>query len=513
MKDWLIDTLDKAYIDNDDIDKHLKFLDKFIPFKLLDWEKFIIAIIFGVKTKDEYKDPYFDEFFIQMGRGGGKNGLISALALDLISNIHNVKNYNIALVANTEDQAKVSFKEIYEWIQQNKALKQAIKYNKEEITFRLTNSTIYYVTSNPRSGDGGRLGAVIFDEVHEYENNKLINVHRDSLGKESIGRTFYISSDGFVRGGAIDDLKEKAKKQLTREEETPTFFPFIFKLDDISEVKDEKKWIKAIPRLSHSRSLLRTVRSSYQQAKRTPQRMENFLTKRMNIPYTSPYTTIRTKEEIMATSRLVEVPQGSIAIGAVDFSSLKDFTAVGLIFRVGDDLVLKHHTFIHESVLEVIDFNFPIMDAVEKGLVTIVKKEIYPIIPENMLRDWFIEESKKYRIIKIAADMYRVNALRDAFIEVGLPLETVRSGSVTDSKIYPELSKLFAEKRVVYGDDPMMRWYTNNTMVVNADKKGNKRFEKIDPIRRKNDGFSMFVHAFNFWNELPKEMEFNWEVF
>ena len=46
------------------------------------------------------------EFAIFMGRGGGKNGLISAISDFLSTPLHGVKEYHISIVANSEDQAK-----------------------------------------------------------------------------------------------------------------------------------------------------------------------------------------------------------------------------------------------------------------------------------------------------------------------------------------------------------------------------------------------------------------------
>ena len=40
----------------------------------------------------------------------------------------------------------------------------------------------------------------------------------------------------------------------------------------------------------------------------------------------------------------------------------------------------------------------------------------------------------------------------------------------------------------------MMRWYTNN-VYVDIDGKGNKTYKKIDPEKRKTDGFMALVHA------------------
>ena len=52
-----------------------------------------------------------------------------------------------------------------------------------------------------------------------------------------------------------------------------------------------------------------------------------------------------------------------------------------------------------------------------------------------------------------------------------------------------------------WGDDPMMRWYTNNTKVV-TDDKGNKTFRKIEAKRRKTDGFMALIHALSSESEL-----------
>ena len=46
-----------------------------------------------------------------------------------------------------------------------------------------------------------------------------------------------------------------------------------------------------------------------------------------------------------------------------------------------------------------------------------------------------------------------------------------------------------------------MRWYCNN-VYVDTDKKGNKSYLKIEPIKRKTDGFFAFLHAMSVEEEL-----------
>mgnify|MGYP001188996407 FL=1 len=82
-------------------------------------------------------------------------------------------------------------------------------------------------------------------------------------------------------------------------------------------------------------------------------------------------------------------------------------------------------------------------------------------------------------------------------------LEGIPSGYITHSKLHPIITKLFAENKLVFGDDKLMRWYCNN-VYVNTDRKGNKSYLKIEPIKRKTDGFFCFLHAMSVEEELQE---------
>ena len=43
---------------------------------------------------------------------------------------------------------------------------------------------------------------------------------------------------------------------------------------------------------------------------------------------------------------------------------------------------------------------------------------------------------------------------------------------------------MFAQHHLIFGDNPLMRWYTQN-VAVKIRKDGNKEYEKKEPIRRK----------------------------
>jgi len=150
-------------------------IERYFEIELVPWELFILALVHCY-----YEDgtPVFTEFFILVGRGNGKNKFISALTWYLTTHFHGIKGYNIDIIANSQEQAKTSFMDIYEMLELTWSKSKKFFYKtKETIVNTRTNSYIKYNTSNSRTKDGKRSACLVFDEVHEYEDWDLINVY------------------------------------------------------------------------------------------------------------------------------------------------------------------------------------------------------------------------------------------------------------------------------------------------------------------------------------------------
>lgn len=487
-----------VFIDSAKIYEAVRVIEDYFPFQLIHFQKFFISFVDGIYYKDS-GELVFDDFFGYMGRGAGKNGLISAICFYLLSDKHGIKNYDIDIIAMSEKQAKTSFEEVYGVIGDNKKLKQLFNRTKEEITYKKTNSTLRYNTSNAKTKDGGRPGAVIFDEVHQYENYDNIAVHIGGLGKVDKPRRFYITTDGEVRESVLDDMIEKSLRILRGEDAHNGFFPFIFRMDSKEEVDNPELWEKAIPRINYNKTLKRTVLKEYNDMNQSAQLKVAFFTKRMNLPMQNEAVAVASWDEIKATNQPIPDLIGQECIGAIDYADLRDFCSVGLLFKKDGKRIFIQHTFIHEKSLQMTKFNINIQEAVDLGLATIVKG--VPIIPEDVVYNWFAEQSEYYVIKKVVADRHRISALKDKFDKEGLELQGIASGYVTHSKLHPIITKLFAEGKLIFGDDKLMRWYCNN-VYVHTDSKGNKSYLKIEPIKRKTDGFFCFLHGMSVEEEL-----------
>lgn len=505
------------FFDEEKIDNAIKFSEKWY-FKLQPFQKFIIAFIFlflkqyDEDTNEEYITPYFKEFFITLGRGGGKNGLISAITNFFLTSFHGINKYDVSVVANSEEQAKVSFKEVYDMISDNELYikkgrsKAPFRRNKSEIEGLDTRSIFRYNTSNAKTKDGGREGCVIFDEVHEYENADIVNVKRGGLGKVPHGRTIYIGTDGKIREGFMDGLKDRALEILNGVDTEDRLFPFFCKLDDKEELKNPDLWEKANPMFhkplsSYSRNLHEEVFTEFKNLKRNPGNRVEFMTKRMNLPEEDQEKMIATKEEVLATNQEMPDLDNRQCIGGMDFASMKDFAAVGLLFRVDEKYIWLTHSFVRKGFLDTVKLQPDIYEWERKDLLTIVDE---PTIDPMHCVMWFVKMREKYGLEKVIMDNYRMEYLRPLFDDYNIDYEVIQRAPSIHGLLAPRIDDMFANKNIIYGDNPLMRWYTNNVF-VRMKPDGNRVFEKKEKVRRKTDGFHAFVHALYRADELLED--------
>ncbi|CAN7411426.1 terminase large subunit [Peribacillus frigoritolerans] len=492
---------DDLYFNEQLIENFVRFAEKWY-FPLQSFQKFIAAFVFLFHKEDD--SVYYEQFLIMMARGAGKNGFISALSHFFISPLHGIPRYNISIVANSELQAKTSFKEIYDVIESNKVLEDLFYRTKVEITGNDTKSVLQYHTSNAGSKDGLRDGCVIYDEIHRYENSDVVNVFSSGLGKVENPREFFIGTDGFVREGFLDKMKERALNILKGKDLDDPLFPFICKIDDPIEVDNPENWEKANPMFSepmstYAKRLFKKVLAQFKQLVNNPSNREEFMTKRMNLPEVDLNKTVASWEDIMRTGyekdgetlRLVPDLEHRTAVGGLDFASIKDFASVGLLFKVREDYIWKTHSFVRKGFLDKVTLKVPIFEWEDKGLLTIVDE---PVINIKHIVDWFVDMRELYGVNTIVADTFRLDLVKAALEAEGFTLLYIRNPKAIHSLLAPRVETLFANNNIIFGDNPLMRWYTNN-VYVHIKKDGNKEYLKKDEFKRKTDGFQAFIHA------------------
>ncbi len=483
-----------VFIDSAKIDKAVELIERYFEMKLFDWELFVIGLVHCYyKSTDTV---VFREFLIVMGRGNGKNGFISGLAWYLTTHYHGVKGYNVDIIANSEDQAKTSFDDIYEVLDRHwKKLKSFFYKSKLVIKNLKTGSYIKFNTSNAKTKDGKRSACLIFDEEHEYESEDNIKVFSSGFGKRKHSRKFKITSHGYVRDGVLDVDLRLAADILNGVITDLDICPLIYRVDKKEEVLDPKCWPKANPSYNYLTELRKEIDSAFKEMKYKASVEQDFYTKRMNWPIENKEIAVTSWENLERASREVPDLTGRECIAGIDYAMLSDMASVGLWFRDGDERYWIQHSWICRSSKDWNVIRAPLEDWHKKGDLTIVEETQ---IDPKLIVNWLKEKSEIYKIKKVSLDNARLALMREALYEIGFSTEEkniwiVRPLGIVS--VVPVLDYLFDMDKIAFGDTPLMRWATFNTKKKPTGDVGNYKYEKIEPKSRKTDPFMAMVAA------------------
>lgn len=501
---------EELIIDTQRIDGYSKYL-KYFPFDILfPWELFLLTLFLCVFDKDG--NPRWPDLICFLGRGAGKNGFIAFIAFCLITSINGIRNYDVDICANSEEQAKRSFDDIWEILEGEFRLKfkNAFKWNKEEIVSKKTRARIKYRTNSPKSKDGMRSGLVIFDEVHAYENWKNITVFTTGQGKCAHPRRAFISSNGDVCEGVFDTLLEKCDAILNGEIDDNGYLPFVCMLDSEDEVHDERNWEKANPSLPYLPVLMHEIRKEYKDWLLNPIENADFMTKHMGIRQGDKENEVATWENIVRASGVLPDLRGWSCVAGIDLSRTSDFTSVVLLFKQDGKYYVIHHTWVCKQSIDLPRIKAPLDAWADMQIVTMVDDvEIHPYL----IADYIYEMQALYDIRKVAIDDYRYTIMERELRDIGYTFENKTVAKIRPAdhmRVQPIINSAFLNGDIAWGDDPCMRWMTNNTKLIRlANSNGNFKYDKIEPKSRKTDGFMAFVAAMCIRDDIPEYEEFS----
>lgn len=494
-------------IKTDMIEKAKELIERYFAITLLPWEMFALALVHCYYRSDD--TLVFSEFLIVMGRGNGKNGFISGLAWYLSTHYHGIEQYNIDIIANSEDQAKTSFNDIYDVLDRTWNKSKKFFYKSKELIKNLkTRSYIKYNTSNARTKDGKRSACLIFDEIHEYENSDSIKVFRSGFGKRKHSRMFSITTNGYVREGVLDDKLAIANDVLNGEIPNSRLCPLIYKLDSDEEADNPDMWEKANPSLPYMPLLKLEIEQENIDRKYDKSVELDFFTKRMNLPRAGQELPVTEWENIKATANEA-VPDFSgwkCTVG-IDYASLRDWASVNFHFKDGNKRYDISHSWLCVRSPDIGRIKAPWREWADRGLVTPVDDvEISP----DLISGYIEKQAQKYCVLKIALDNFRYALLKESLEKIGFTPERKTLHMVRPSdimRVQPVIDSCFNNGYFVWGEQPPLRWATNNTKLVRAGKStgtdtGNFYYAKIEAKSRKTDPFMALAASMVVEDEL-----------
>ena len=301
------------------------------------------------------------------------------------------------------------------------------------------------------------------------------------------------SSEGTVRNGVGDTIKMELMSILKGEYVNPHVSIWYYKLDDIDEVGEPDKWLKAQPNLGKTVSY-ETYQLEVERAEKSPAARNDILAKRFGIPMEG-YTYFFPYEETLCHKHR-EYWRLPCALGA-DLSRGDDFCAFTFLFPLKDgSFGVKTRSYISSLTYNKLPLAMyqKYQDFIKEGSLVILEGAILDMMEVYDELDKFILE-QQYDICCFGYDPYNAKDFiaRWERENGSYGVEPVPQGVRTESVPLGELKKL-SEERLLLFDEEIMSFAMGNCITI-TDTNGNRKLykqrqdQKIDPVAAMMDAF------------------------
>lgn len=553
---------ERLYIDKHRLGKYLS-LQRYFPFRLFPWQVFLIALwlctyraehwekglptceaaarIAGTWEKIDSTTPSTPEIRLRpdgrpynetalkgepvallprwktcfglIARGSGKDGFIGFSGFCVTSPFNPVRRYDVDICANDETQAMRPVEDLVSVLEtpgQEAKLDRHFYHTKEIIQGRKNRGKIRGWTNNAKNRDGLRSGLIVFNEVHQFQDYKNINVFTSGLGKVADPRIGIFSSNGTVSDGPLDDYISQGRRILFEGEADDGFLPFICCLESREQVQNPECWPMANPSWAYLPNLRQETADEYQGFQDHPERHGDFLSKRMGLRAGFSELAVTDYAKILATNKPLPDMKAWSCVAGLDYAELSDWASLVLLFRRGEERLVLCHTWICAESRTLHRVKAPWQAWVDLGYCSLIHE---PTIPPKMIAEHLLQAGQRYRVKKLAMDGYRWTLVSDAMIAAGWDardknkVKLVRPSDIM--KVEPVIQRCFDAELFSWGDYPPLRWAANNTKRIPASRgigsdTGNFYFGKIEAKSRKTDPFMALVAAMCVEDAIPR---------
>lgn len=502
----------KYHFDEHLADKHIKFIETFCkqskglnggqPLELQLFQKAKIQLLFGWVDDDGYRR--FRECVDIRARKNGKSTEAAGLAHDLLLN-DGENGPEVYVVANSRDQAKLVFNECTSMRAKSPALRTIEKKRQSDIYTPFNDGIIKPLAAKTNNLDGLNAHGVIQDEWHEQKNSALYDVMVQSQSAREQPLYLLISTNGFLREAFFDAKYEYASNVALWVEGYHDYrtLALIYELDSREEWIDESCWEKANPGLRTIKKIS-TLRANVEKAKVDKTFLPTVLTKDFNLFVNSSEGWLEFQEAVNKTVVPMEYLEHSYAIGGCDLSAVGDLTCASLLIRKpnDDNIYVLQKYFLPQSKMDELNqgsnkkTEAPYDIWHQNGWITVCNGSR---VNYSDVTGWFWEMVTDHDIrpLWVCYDRALSGYWVPEMEEKGFDMEAIPQGPYTWTYPMKELHAQFKEHKVIYQNNPVLRWCLLNTSVKTLNKGG---IESIQPEKasynKRIDGMVSLLNAY-----------------
>ena len=489
------------YFDEKKGERPIEFIETFCkqsegeigkPIKLELFQKAYLQALFGFVYRDTgYRR--FNETIFLVGRKNGKTTMLSAIALYMMiaDGEGSAECYS---VATKKDQASKAFKSACSMRAQSPDIRAIVNKRRTDMYMPTTFSSFEALSSDSDTLDGLNSHLVIIDELHAIKDRNLYEVMKQSTSSRRQPLVVMITTAGTVRECIFDDIYNYANNILNGTIKNDSFLPVLYELDKTEEWKNIECWQKANPGLGTIKQYKYLV-EQVERAKDDLSGKKGILCKDFNIRSNTEEKWLDFDTVNNETKFDIDELRGSYAIGGADLSSTTDLTCATLLVIKNDIKYVIQQYFIPRNKLEekIQDDKVPYDVWEKRGLLTICDGAK---VNYSDVTNWFLKMHNEFDISAywVGYDPWGSQYWIDEMKESGFEMEQVVQGARTMSNPMKQLEADLKEKKVIYDNNPILKWCLLNTS-IEIDKNDN-----IRPVKKKSrqriDGAVSLIDAY-----------------
>lgn len=482
------------------------------PLRLRPWQKQLIKEIYDPVDTDGYR--IIREAIWTMARKNSKTSLASAVVLGHLIGPEALRNSRIYSAAYDREQASLVYNNVANMVLMDRFLNSQIKLVDTMREARWYKMGVIYkaLSAESRTKHGLNPGFVILDELAQFGNKRtLYDVLKTSFGVQREPLMLILSTQAEDDTALLSQLIDYGREVNEGAIDDPSFKLIEYTVPDGYDIYDEQNWKLANPALGDFRSL-DEMRAMAHRAKSLPSVARNFENLYLNRRVSTAVTVV--SREAWAKCKKPLPDEATLAycrcFMGVDLSSKLDLTAIVLAFEMPDGTwpILPHFFTPLDTVHDRTQLErVPYYDWVELGAIEACPG---PQIDYKMVGRRMLEYFRRFNVVAVAYDKWRMDVLKRELRELGFDPDTSDIGFLEFGQTFKEmtpaletLEQLVADGKLIQGGHPVMAFNVGSAVAA-KDGNLNRRLDKRNS-RAKIDGMvamTMALHTVNRMDEL-----------
>ena len=530
----------KFHYDTKEINKILQFaaicpnVDTGEPTKLMPWQQFTFAMMFGWRDADNNKR--FTRVIDSVSRGQGKTYQMAIMACYsyLIESI-GLSNQDYLVASINYKQTMKLFGYVASMLRviiskdpfKDFAQEVDLKIQSDQIIMKKTNNVLRAISHEAGQYDSYHFRTAIFDEIGEVKTRERISKIISGQVKVKNHQFIQISTsypDPTVPFHEDQKIVIQAMEQDWKRD-ADTYLGLIWSQDSLEETYQPETWVKSNPLLDlpdQAKNLLEGLKDKRDSDLLTGN-VSDFQTKNLNLwlkQSTDSYLNLKDVENAVTDD--FDIDGKDVFIG-FDYSMFSDNTAIGFVYPYGDGKFhIEQHSFIpwqNAGSIEAKEKQDGISYRNHPEYCTITAHEKGIINPEQIY-NWLLDYVEQHHLQVQFFGYDRFGSYQVKNIVESLNVNTdwnimdiqQRTSALANPTKF--LQELFVTHKVSMPNDPIMQKALLNA-VIKADKIGiqvdkDKATLKIDVVDALIDALYQAMYVFDEnaeWNDEDKRVE------